>query len=182
MMLEEAKEAERISFMENTTIEHSESEALSSVASAQDVEGEADDGQLKKTDPTTATSTISNIVPTPEIEEHSLNNTLQVIGSATYHTPIVDRYHVASSRRKSENLRLELEVAAELAGSPIVDPDRTGRTEVVVEVAAESAATPVKDPDLTRRRTEVGVEVAVELAGTPIADSKLSDRTEYSSS
>ena len=57
--------------------------------------------------------------------EEKLNHTVMDIGATTYHTPIVDRYHSPRSRRKSENLRRELEEAAEAAGMPIVDPDLT---------------------------------------------------------
>ena len=58
----------------------------------------------------------TGLTPVPhqdtEIEGENLNHTLKDIGATTYHTPIVDRYHAPHSRRKSENLRLELEEAA----------------------------------------------------------------------
>ena len=72
-----------------------------------------------------------------EIEGENLNHTLKDISATTYHTPIVDRYHAPNSRRKSENLRLELEEAAEAAGMPIAVPnieDATQNDDVNLEI------------------------------------------------
>ena len=79
---------------------------------------------------TFSTTSVAPVVAT--IAENSINFPSD-IGFATYHTPIVDCRNHGNSRRKSENLRLELEIAAELAGMPIVGINDVGVGERTVE-------------------------------------------------